>query len=154
MKHCKQCGAQKAESEFYLGRRSCKECVKATVRANYQENREHFREYERRRAKLPHREAARSKYLESDRGRERSNAAKKAYMERNADIRAAHVALDNAVRDGRVWKSPCCMAPGCFSTDRLHGHHSDYSQPLSVVWLCHSCHVELHRAHNARRKAS
>ena len=77
MKHCKKCGAQKAESDFYSRDSSCKDCRKAAVRANYAANREHYREYERSRSTLPHRIEAREKYLRTDAGRERSNAAKR-----------------------------------------------------------------------------
>lgn len=144
MKHCAKCGDQKADTDFYNRDKTCKECRKAAVRANYARNREAYREYDRRRANLPHRVEARANYAQTEGGRQRSNAAKRAYTKRNPEKRAAHIALDNATRSGKVWKSPCCMAPGCFSQDRLHAHHSDYEKPLSVVWLCNSCHKELH----------
>jgi uncharacterized membrane protein YvbJ len=44
MKHCKKCGAQKADTDFYANDSSCKECRKAAVRANYARNRESYRE--------------------------------------------------------------------------------------------------------------
>lgn len=154
MKHCKKCGAQKAEHDFYPRNATCKDCVKAAVRANYARNREHYREYERSRKNLPHRVDARNQYLQTERGRERSNAAKRAYIERNPEKRAAHNALESAIRSGKVWKSPCCMAPGCFSQDRLHAHHSDYEKPLSVVWLCNSCHTTLHWEFTNRLRAA
>ena len=144
MKHCAKCGDQKADTDFYNRDNSCKECRKAAVRANYARNREAYREYDRRRANLPHRVEARANYANTEQGRQRSNAAKRAYIKRNPEKRAAHNALESAIRSGKVWKSPCCMAPGCFSQDRLHAHHSDYDKPLSVVWLCNSCHKELH----------
>ena len=145
MKHCNQCGAQKAASDFYPRRAACKDCVKAKVRSNYAENREHYREYERRRSNKPHRIDARSKYAASDAGRARSNAAKLAYIERNQAKREAHLAVDYAVRTGDLWKSPCCMAPGCFSTTNIQGHHAQYEDRLSVVWFCAKCHAQLHR---------
>ncbi|MDH0157315.1 hypothetical protein [Stutzerimonas stutzeri] len=154
MKHCKKCGAQKADHDFYTRNATCKDCVKAAVRANYARNREHYREYERSRNNLPHRVEARNQYLQTERGRERSNAAKRAYIKRNPEKRAAHNALESAIRSGKVWKSPCCMAPGCFSQDRLHAHHSDYEKPLSVVWLCNSCHTTLHWEFTNRLRAA
>lgn len=154
MKHCKKCCAQKADHDFYTRNATCKDCVKAAVRANYARNREHYREYERSRNNLPHRVEARNQYLQTERGRERSNAAKRAYIKRNPEKRAAHNALESAIRSGKVWKSPCCMAPGCFSQDRLRAHHSDYEKPLSVVWLCNSCHTTLHWEFTNRLRAA
>ncbi len=29
-------------------------------------------------------------------------------------------------------------------TSNLVAHHPDYSKPLEVVWLCHSCHSRVH----------
>lgn len=154
MKHCKKCGAQKADHEFYASRSDCKDCAKAAVRANYARNRESYREYERRRANLPHRIEARRNYQQTENGKARIKAAQQAYTQRNHGKRAAAWTVDNAVRDKRLWKSPCCMAPGCFSTDRLHGHHVDYDKPLSVVWLCVSCHSKLHRDFTMKQRAA
>lgn len=41
---------------------------------------------------------------------------------------------------GRLTILPCME---CGSLD-VEGHHPDYSQPLSVVWLCKEHHQELH----------
>ena len=52
--------------------------------------------------------------------------------------------VNKAIRSGLLIKpSVCenCGKKGC----RLEGHHEDYSMPLEVVWLCYSCHRELHK---------
>jgi len=49
--------------------------------------------------------------------------------------------LNNAVVAGRITRLPCEMC-GAFPTD---AHHDDYSKPLEVRWLCHSCHQRLHQ---------
>lgn len=154
MKHCKECGAQKAEADFYARRNSCKECVKASVRRNYAQNREHYREYERSRNSLPHRKEARDNYTKTEAGKERSNAAKRAYIQRNPEKRIAHNLTQSALKRNKIWRSPCCTAPGCFSTEDLHGHHCDYDRPLSVVWLCAKCHADLHRDFTAKSRAA
>ena len=154
MKHCKKCGAQKAIHDFYARDGACKECRKAFVRANYAKNRERYREYERARANHPHRKDAREKYLLTANGRARSNAAKLAYIERSPEKRAAHNLFESALKRNKIWQSPCCMAPGCFRTEKLHGHHCDYGNPLSVVWLCAQCHMTLHREFTMRARAA
>ena len=152
MKHCKKCGALKAVHDFYARDGACKECRKAGVRQNYAQNREHYREYEQSRALLPHRVEARERYMATENGREKSNSGKRAYIARNGEKRHAHIAVENAVRDKKLFKSPCCTAPGCYGTENIQGHHTHYSEPLSVVWLCGSCHAQLHREHNRQHK--
>lgn len=150
MKVCIECSKPKPEADFYPNRKSCKPCVAAKVRANYLKNRDKFVAYDLARSQLPHRVKARNEYAQTCKGRERSASAKRAYAERNPRKRAAHVAVGNALRDGQIWKSPCCMAPDCFCTDSLHGHHVNYDEQLNVVWLCGPCHVDLHRQHDER----
>ncbi len=43
-------------------------------------------------------------------------------------------------RRGRLAQQPC---EGCGGDD-AQKHHDDYSQPLSVRWLCQSCHAAHH----------
>lgn len=31
----------------------------------------------------------------------------------------------------------------------VHAHHTDYNQPLQVLWLCRACHRDWHRQHTA-----
>lgn len=52
----------------------------------------------------------------------------------------AREALDRAVRSGKVVRQPCA---DCGSA-RSHGHHSDYSKPLDVEWVCARCHGRRH----------
>lgn len=70
------------------------------------------------------------------------NHTKKAYIERNPEKRSAHIAVGNAVRDGKLIKPKCC--PKCGRETRIIGHHDDYSKPLDVKWMCGKCHREEH----------
>jgi hypothetical protein len=55
--------------------------------------------------------------------------------------RRARRALYEAIRKGLVVKPSTCARCGAEPPPReLHGHHSDYSKPLDVEWLCHYCH--------------
>ncbi len=86
-------------------------------------------EYDRERSKQPHRLKKFAEYS-------------KAWREQNPLAYKAHCAVNNAVRDGRLIKTPCefCGDP------KVHGHHKDYSRPLDVIWLCAKCHNRLHAA--------
>ncbi|WP_334181065.1 hypothetical protein [Pseudomonas nitroreducens] len=154
MKQCAKCGDHKAEDEFYERDRTCKECRKRMVRENRSANLEYYREFDRQRANNPNRVAARIAYLETERGKKAANAAKARYRQNHPDKSPAHDALNNEIRDKKLIRSPCCTAPGCFSTKNIQGHHPDYDQPLSVVWLCAACHSQLHKEHREWLRAS
>lgn len=68
----------------------------------------------------------------------------RAYQDSNPEKRAAHGAVNDAVRLGRLIKPMACET--CAAIARLDGHHDDYSKPLEVRWLCRPCHLEAHRA--------
>ncbi len=141
MKTCKGCGAQKPLSEFYASVPRCKECHKAAVKAARERKADYYKAYDRARANRPDRVAARKVYAGTDQGKERQRAGAEAWRKRNPEKRAAHVALGNAVRDGRVVKKPCEQ---CGTEKGVHGHHKDYSKPLEVRWLCYQCHFDHH----------
>ena len=51
--------------------------------------------------------------------------------------------LECALARGALTKPHKCDC--CGRRRKLHGHHDDYSKPLSVRWLCCSCHQLLHK---------
>lgn len=171
--HCKQCQMEKDATDFYASNKTrCKECIKESVRANRMEKIDYYRQYDRARASMPHRVAARSAYaqtpqgseahrrakakhaateearqakrawLQSERGKALRAAAMKRQAERHPDRHRARTMFGNAVRDGRVIPWPVCAVPECCG--KPQGHHPDYSRPLDVVWLCVKHHKEAH----------
>lgn len=56
-----------------------------------------------------------------------------------AEIGRAHWAVRKAIRNGELTRPSQCEA--CGKTARIEAAHEDYSRPLDVRWLCHSCHV-------------
>lgn len=55
--------------------------------------------------------------------------------------------LRNAIRDGNIKKPDICTrCKNKFPKNKIQGHHSDYSKPLEVIWLCQKCHNEIHKA--------
>jgi len=140
---CKACG-ETDPLRFYSSINTyCKEHWKERVRLNRRRNYAHYQKYEKSRASRPDRVAARNAYTNSDSGRVASRKAKAAYKAKNMIKRRAHVAVNNAVRDGRLMKPSRCEE--CGSDGLLHGHHDDYAKPLDVRWLCTKCHELWHR---------
>lgn len=143
MKKCFKCGVEKERSEFYahpemkdglLGK--CKECCRADSRAHGTD-----KEYDRNRAMLPHRVAARKAHAQTEQGKQSHAKALRKSAAKYPEKREATVALNNALRDGRIIKKPCEMCGNVKS----QGHHADYSKPLEVRWLCSTHHRQVHR---------
>lgn len=150
MKTCFKCGITKDFSEFYKHKQmadghlnKCKECTKKDVKTNYVEHIEQFKEYEKKRANLPHRIKAREDYAKTASGISAGNSSKKSWMLYHPIQRAASQIVSNAVRDGKISK-PCNCSECGKESKRLEGHHDDYAFPLSVRWLCRKCHVAWH----------
>ena len=70
----------------------------------------------------------------------------KAFKQRFPEKRAAHRAVERALKAGTLTKQPCSI---CGKTDS-ESHHEDYSQPLEVIWFCRAHHAA---HHEAKRKA-
>lgn len=127
-KTCFKCGGRKPIDSFYKHPRmadghlgKCKACTKLDVSRVAPEVRA---EYERRRNAKPERRAKRVTYI-------------RAMRKKSPGKFRARNAVSNAVRDGRLIKTPCVR---CGSADRVQGHHHDYRKHLDVTWLCFPCH--------------
>lgn len=152
MKTCKDCGVHKPLTDYYAHSAmsdghlsSCKECVKSRVKLHREKNIERVRKYDRNR---PNHKERVQKTLERERQKKKDPeyrakiaAQKREWQRKNAEKRAAHVLLNNAVRDGRVKKLPCVVC----GSELSEGHHEDYTKPLEVVWLCRKHHAEAHK---------
>ena len=131
-KKCFKCGEIKNLSFFYKHPQmadghvnKCKECNKRDVRENREKKVEYYRDYDK----------ARGNRQGYDYVRNYRNQYPMKY--------AAHVLVNNAVKDGRLSRPDSCETCGCIH-DQIHGHHDDYALPLSVRWLCPSCHKKWH----------
>lgn len=122
----------------------CKTCCKKHANEHRANNLEAARAYDRKRASLPHRVAARAIYIQTEQGKKNHAEANKRWQELQPLRRAASTILGNAVRRGKIIKPPICQVPDCTET-KVEGHHPDYDQPLSVVWLCNKHHRECHK---------
>lgn len=139
---CKVCCVTKAEDDFYRGNKSrCKECIKEAVRANRIANIDYYRSFDKARASMSHRVAARAAYQATPRGIAAAARAKREWDKRNPDRKSAHGKVKKAIERGEIQKLPCFV---CGREDS-EAHHPDYSAPLAVTWLCSKHHAQLHK---------
>lgn len=131
LKSCFKCGAVKPIDDFYahpqmgdghLGK--CKECTKRDATETRSKRIDHYRAYDRAR------------------GSRRTQEAHARWVENNPEKYRAHIALSNAVRDGKIGRAVCMI---CGREDS-HGHHDNYGRPLDVTWLCPVHHFERHKS--------
>jgi hypothetical protein len=147
MKICKRCNVDKPFKDFYVHKAMadgylnfCKECTKSRVSKHRELNLEYVKEYDKKRAMIPKRVEARKLYAKTDDGKAAKSKAIKKYHEKHTDRYFAHIAVSNALRDGKIVKYPCFICGNAKS----QGHHPDYSRPLDVVWLCSKHHKQAH----------
>lgn len=144
-KECFKCHETLPLSAFYKHERmgdgllgKCKECTKRDSRERY-------------RRKMQDQEWAQQ---ERERNRERMREGS---MGPNwtsplapPDVKQkARNALSNAVRDGKIIRPDHCGDCGKLSK-RIHGHHTNYFQPLNVAWVCPACHRKRHAIYPER----
>lgn len=144
-KTCKVCGVTDESAEFYAGvNNRCKECHKMLVRQNREEKAEYYRAYDAERYQNDSRVKERHRrYRGTKAGKAATLRARKKWLAKAPEKRAAHIILGNAVRDGIVNKPANCSI--CGETGRIHGHHEDYTKPLDVIWCCAHCHKQFHK---------
>ena len=156
-KICFKCKREKSLKEFYKHNQmadghlnKCKQCTKSDATNHRWNNIEKVRQYDRNRGNLSHRITARQTYQKTQRGIAALNRGRLAYIKRNPEKDAAATILNNRIRDGKIIKPKICSH--CGKTERIHGHHEDYSKPLDVEWLCSKCHKQKHKKIRAVRK--
>lgn len=151
MKTCFKCGASKPLTEFYKHSRmkdgflnKCKECAKRDTKENRTLHADYYRQYDRDRFQTdPKVRERHRRYQKTENGKKSIRETRLRWLERNLEKRAAHIILGNRIRKGEVVKPDACSC--CGKGGIIHGHHSDYSRPLDVEWLCPACHVGKHR---------
>jgi hypothetical protein len=136
MKKCKECGIEKELSDFWKNKRmtsgyfnKCKICSKREKDKYAAEHVDEMR-------------ATRSRYSKLSYKTGRKGRDNKIYKLNNPLVVKAHSAVRYAVRMGKIIKPKNCST--CNEETSLHGHHNDYTKLLDVIWLCPSCHGQLH----------
>ena len=81
-------------------------------------------------------------YRHSPRGKAANNAAKVRYRIKHPLKEKCRRQLSHAIHTGKIKRQPCMN--GCKA--KAEAHHSDYSKPFDVLWLCRKCHRAWHAA--------
>lgn len=135
-KKCSKCGRELPLTDFNKNRNSkdglqeaCRSCFSKYNRERYAKNREK---------------------IKSDVKDYRKNNPENVFdtrmriCEKNPTMVNAQKAVYEAVKAGIIERPRHCSGCGCSDEEhRIEAHHSDYSKPLDVIWLCTPCHREL-----------
>lgn len=137
-KKCRKCKNIKPLSEFYKHETSadglrydCKECFNKRTAI-----------YQKTDAGKLVGAKSKAKYLNTQKGKLSHIKDSAKYYATNPIKRKAQSAINNAIQLGKLTKPSTCEE--CARTDKIHGHHDDYSLPMVVRWLCQLCHVAWH----------
>ena len=76
-------------------------------------------------------------------------SARQKYRRSNRHKAHANLLVHRALESGKINKPDYCAK--CFKKGVVEAHHTDYSKPLDVVWLCVCCHKRAHRILEAQR---
>jgi hypothetical protein len=72
------------------------------------------------------------------------------YKESHPIVKAAHQAIKNEIRSGRMSRGKCVA---CGDPNKAQAHHDNYAFPLVVRWLCPSCHSKWHKENGEGKNA-
>ena len=134
---CKRCGELKSISELrankgcrYGVQKICRVCDAARAKELYQTNR-------------LQKKISVDAYRKTEQGKKVVRAAADRIRIKRNDVWKQ---VRAAVIKGELTKPNSCENCNTLITDNneLHGHHSDYSKPLDVIWLCRECHMVAH----------
>lgn len=124
-----------------------------------EEQRKYYREWARQARKSSayrqrEREAARNrraadpdKYKEKEK-RLYHNSKERILSQRKAKPLCvkARTKANNDIRDKRIKRENCCVCKKLYGIEKLgEAHHSDYTKPLEITWLCRLHHTAWHR---------
>jgi len=162
MKCCIKCGKEKPLDMFYRncdrkdGRlERCKECIGEYERspAAIARRRRWYHSEKGLATRIrnkPSPERAREitqRYRDSDKGKKKSAEYDAEYKGKHPEKIQAGTAVMHAIQNGKMIKPSVCEVCGC-EHYYIHGHHESYEPEhwLDVVWVCPSCHKNIHIA--------
>jgi len=127
MKLCSRCKEMKSEDEFYSKWDApdglypyCKECAKAAAKKWSRDNPE-------------------KRKIIRDRNRKSTPWQFDKYKSENQGKIKCRDTVNQLIDKGELIRKDCEIC----GKKRADAHHSDYSKPLQIKWLCHEHHMQL-----------
>src|SRR3989304_4621277 len=77
----------------------------------------------------------------------RSSESSVKWQKANPEKVRAERKLRYAVKCGLLIRPSTCSM--CGDGGKIHSHHSDYTKPREVIWVCSLCHSDIHRQKRA-----
>ena len=146
MKRCSSCNELKDESEYYKKYAKCKLCCYEVTKL-YRETEagKKARQKEAINARLSGKKKVRQeKYRQTEKAKEANKRyeKKRCLSEEGKTKLAAKNAVRYALRIGKMKQEPCSIC----GEEMSQAHHPSYApdMKLSVVWLCHEHHNQIH----------
>ena len=135
-RRCARCLKYKSLDNFYNNRAMkglkgsyCKSCAKEYLfEKNGGPKPDKLREYQR------------IYYLKN---KERLSEYKKTWSKNNRHKTSASWVVNALIRKEEIIKPDSCEFCG-IKGEKIQGHHPDYDFPLTIKWLCKSCHQRIH----------
>lgn len=83
------------------------------------------------------------KYRKTENGKKNTYKAVSKSIKNNKEKHRARLKVYYQIKTGKIIKPKVCEK--CGKNKKLFGHHTDYSKPLSVLWVCLKCHSLIHK---------
>lgn len=72
----------------------------------------------------------------------RKNRPKHSELTDDARLRAnARSYTHEYIKRGKIKRNACVKC----GNEQAEVHHSDYTKPLEIIWLCRKCHILIHK---------
>jgi len=134
---CKDCKNERERTRYVLIAKDLSERRKISRNQNLEERREKARQsYWKNRGELLDKARQRPRYSKS------SPEATARWRVKNKPKCAAHQAVNRAIKSGKLIRPDRCAI--CATIGKVQAHHSDYTKPLDVIFVCGPCHKKLH----------
>ena len=150
MKICTECNVQMPLSEFYVHSQmkdghlnKCKICVKNRVNLYVAKNPEKIKFWANKYANSEKGKLSQSVYLQTEKGRLVRKIRNDQYKKNHPLRFSARTIVAYEISKGQLFRPLLCES--CDQTGKIHAHHSDYTKPLLISWLCEPCHKQWHR---------